>query len=309
MANLSNRDDLAGTPSKATTQAALTALYDFVASRFARGTAGVAAATDAELLAARVSLGLGSVSGRNKVINGHFQINQRVYGSGVATTAANQYTLDRWRVVVSGQSLTWTTSGNGRLVTAPSGGMEQVIKGANIEGGTYVLNWSGTATAEVNGVGRAKGEAFTLSANANVVVRFVSGTVDLVQLELNGVSPFEYKSESQELRDCRLYFRKSYAQAIAPGAVSSNGAMRFNAPYTGTNHGLMVQLGEPMHAPPTAINVYDPSSGVVGRIAADASWVSASVLFAGDGSFYAYTPDSVAAQVYMMFHYTLSAEL
>lgn len=92
-----------------------------------------------------------ALSFRNKIINGNFGINQRGYVSGTATSGANQYTLDRWRVVISGQNLAFSTSGNGNSVTAPAGGIEQVIEGANIEGGTYTLSWTGTATAAING--------------------------------------------------------------------------------------------------------------------------------------------------------------
>lgn len=144
---------------------------------------------------------------RNKIINGNFQVNQRAYVSGTNVGAANTYTLDRWRVVTSGQNITFTASGNGNLVTAPAGGLEQVIEGVNIEGGTYVLNWTGTATATVNGTARAKGESFTLTTNTNATVRFSSGTVGLVQLEPGTVAtPFEHRPYSVEEALCKRYF-------------------------------------------------------------------------------------------------------
>ena len=144
---------------------------------------------------------------RNKLINGNFQVNQRTYVSGTATTSANQYTLDRWRVVTSGQNLAFSASGNGNQITAPAGGVEQVIEGINIEGGTYVLNWTGTATATVNGTARAKGETFTLTANTNATVRFVGGTVSLAQLELSTVAtPFEHRPYGVELSLCQRYY-------------------------------------------------------------------------------------------------------
>jgi hypothetical protein len=145
--------------------------------------------------------------GRNKIINGNFNINQRAYVSGTNTTGANQYTLDRWRVVTSGQNITFVADGNGFTVTAPAGGIEQVIEGINIEGGTYVLNWTGTATAAVNGTARAKGESFTLTANTNATVKFSSGTVGLVQLEAGSVAtPFEHRNISTETALCRRYY-------------------------------------------------------------------------------------------------------
>jgi hypothetical protein len=64
---------------------------------------------------------------RNVIINGNPTINQRGYVSGAATSGANQYTLDRWRVVTSGQSISFTNSANVRTVTTPAGGCEQVV--------------------------------------------------------------------------------------------------------------------------------------------------------------------------------------
>jgi hypothetical protein len=145
---------------------------------------------------------------RNKIINGKFAINQRNYVSGSSVAAANTYTLDRWRVVTSGQNVSFTTSGNGRTVTAPAGGLEQVIEGASIEGGTYVINWTGTATCTVGGVARAKGATFTLTENTNVTVRFSGGTVSKVQLEPgSAVTVFEERPIGMELMLCMRFFQ------------------------------------------------------------------------------------------------------
>ena len=155
---------------------------------------------------------------RNKIINGNFQVNQRGYVSGTNVGAANTYTLDRWRVVTSGQNITFTASGNGNLVTAPAGGLEQVIEGINIEGGTYVLNWTGAATATVNGTARAKGESFTLTANTNATVRFSSGTVGLVQLEPGTVAtPFEHRPYGVELALCQRYYELTDFEIASSG--------------------------------------------------------------------------------------------
>lgn len=164
----------------------------------------------------------GQIAGRNRIINGQGRINQRGYVSGTNTTGANQYTLDRWRVVTSGQNLIFTGTDAARTMTAPAGGVEQVIEGANIEGGTYVLNWTGTATATVNGVARTKGETFTLPANTNATVRFTSGTFTDVQLEL-GSSPttFERLPLGSELARCqRYYVVQSFGIAINGRDVS-----------------------------------------------------------------------------------------
>ena len=90
---------------------------------------------------------------KNLLINPLFNINQRGYVSGTATGGANQYTVDRWRVVTSGQNLTLSSS----QATAPAGGLEQVVEGANIPiTGSYDMivgtNWITVATLGTSAV-------------------------------------------------------------------------------------------------------------------------------------------------------------
>jgi hypothetical protein len=146
---------------------------------------------------------------RNLLINGNPIINQRGYVSGTATSGANEYTLDRWRVVTSGQSITWTDSANVRTVTAPAGGVEQVIEGLNILSGTYTLSWTGTATATVNGSPVTNGGQVTLTGGTNATVRFSGGTFSLAQFEVGTVAtPFERRSYGQELALCQRYYQR-----------------------------------------------------------------------------------------------------
>jgi hypothetical protein len=197
-----SRSAVSGSPSRAAANAGFGALYDYLVGLL--GTTGNAPD-------ARKALGVpntGPLSGmRNLVINGRGAINQRGYVSGAATSGANQYTLDRWRVVVSGQSLSWTASGNGKLMTAPAGGVEQVIEGASIAGGTYTINWIGTATCTVNSTTYAKGATVTLAANTNATVRLSAGTFDEVQLEPGEVATgFEARPIGMELLLCQRYY-------------------------------------------------------------------------------------------------------
>jgi hypothetical protein len=183
---------------------------------------------------------------RNKIINGNFGINQRAYVSGTATSGANQYTLDRWRVVTSGQNLTFSASGIGNIVTAPAGGIEQVIESLNIEGGTYTLSWTGTATGAVNGSAISNGGQVTLPANTNATIKLSSGTVSLVQLEAGSVvTPFENRPIGTELELCQRYCL----------SISQNGS---NARHIGlgfwigsTNGNQFVNHFVPMRATPT----------------------------------------------------------
>jgi hypothetical protein len=166
-------------------------------------------------------LGAQSAGLRNVLINANPLINQRGYVSGAATTAANQYTLDRWRVVTSGQSISWSDSGNVRTVTAPSGGVEQVVEGASLLTGTYTLNWSGSATATVAGASVAKGGNVTLAGGANTSVRFSGGTFSLPQLERGSVATV-FEVRPQELALCQRYYE--WAQFTVYGQAPGGGS-------------------------------------------------------------------------------------
>lgn len=160
--------------------------------------------------AAGARAALGAIGGKNLLINPSFSINQRGYVSGAATTAANQYTLDRWRIVVSGQSITYTASGTGFQINAPAGGVEQVVEGINIEAGVHTLSWTGTATATVNGAPVANGTPMgALGAGATAIVRFTGGTVKECQLEFGAVATtFEKRLRALELSLCAWYFER-----------------------------------------------------------------------------------------------------
>jgi len=180
---------------------------------------------------------------RNAIINGNPIINQRGYVSGTATSGANQYTLDRWRVVTSGQSITWTDSGNVRTVTAPSGGVEQVIEGINLITGTYTLNWIGTATATVAGNAVAKGGNVSITGGTDTTLRFSSGTFSLVQLEPGMVaSGFERRSYGQELALCQRYYEAS-SNFVAMWTPVSNASA--TAARRATIHFKVLKRGSP----------------------------------------------------------------
>lgn len=147
---------------------------------------------------------------RNLLINGNFSINQRGYVSGTAVGAANTYTLDRWKVLLSGQAVTFSAFSNGRIATAPPGGLQQVIESVNVAGGTYTLSWVGTATATVNGVPVSNGGQVNLPANTQATVTFSGGTVRTAQLEPGWVaSPFEQRMITTELMMCQRYYEHS----------------------------------------------------------------------------------------------------
>jgi hypothetical protein len=227
----------AGSATTATTQAGIATTQASNASTSATNASGYAtnASTSATAAAASATLAANStvyLSGRNRVFNGNFNVNQRAYVSGTNTTTSNQYTLDRWRVVVSGQNATFVASGNGNTVTAPAGGLEQVIEGNNIEGGTFTLNWTGTATATLGGTSISKGAQATLAANTNVTLRFTGGTVGTVQLEAGSVAtPFERRAYGQELTLCHRYYETGFGFLQVQNGSASNGAFGSTLPY------------------------------------------------------------------------------
>lgn len=157
---------------------------------------------------------------RNLIMNPLFNVNQRIYAAE-ATTAAGQYTFDRWRIVTSGQSLSSQVNKNGRTVNPPSGGLEQVIEGSFISGGIYTLSWEGTATATVNTVVVASGAQVTLIAGSNCTIRFIGGTLFYPKLELGSLpTGYEDRSYGEELILCQRYYEKSYPTDIKPGTIS-----------------------------------------------------------------------------------------
>jgi hypothetical protein len=225
---------------------------------------------------------------RNLLINGNPIINQRGYVSGTATSGAYEYTLDRWRVVTSGQSITWTDSANVRTVTAPAGGVQQVIEGFNILSGTYTLSWTGTATATVDGSSVANGGQVTLTGGTNATVRFSGGTFSLAQLEVGTVAtPFERRSYGQELALCQRYF--SVSRVYGMGYAASAGLHRVGVSF----------LPVTMRTIPTITFISATGSNVSGQ----------NIESATEKMFGVFTNVPVAGNFYIDLDYAASAEL
>lgn len=174
---------------------------------------------------------------RNLLINPLGMLNQRGYSSGAAVAAAGTYTLDRWRIVNAGQSVSWTTAAGGRTMVAPAGGIEQPIEGASIRAGIHTLSWTGTAGATVNGTPVANGGQIELAGGAQAVVGFYNGSFMQPQLERGELATtFEWRAAQQEEALCLRYFERisgdqandnviMIAQAIS--ATACNGHLRY----------------------------------------------------------------------------------
>lgn len=148
---------------------------------------------------------------RNKIINGAFQINQRAYVSGAATTVG-QYTLDRWKVTGTG-GVTFATVNNKTTVTIPAGQtLQQVIEGLNLQSGVYVLSWEGTAQGRIGAgtYGNSGEVTATIVGGTDTTIEFGEGTVSNVQFDPGTVAAsFEHRPYGTELALCQRYYEKS----------------------------------------------------------------------------------------------------
>lgn len=241
---------------------------------------------------AREALGVSDVPGmRNLLDNANFAINQRVYVSGAATTVANQVTLDRWRVVTSGQNITFAAYGNGRIVTVPAGGLEEVVFGDRIGVAQHVINWVGTATCTVDGVAKAKGESVTLVPGTNASVKFFAGTLAQAQLEPGKVpTAFEFRDPRVELaKSCESEYEKSYDLAAAPGSPGGGGIIGWgHTSASATNVVVRGQISFKCRKRGTpVITVYSNSSGNAGVVFSNGATadVAANVVATGETGF------------------------
>ncbi len=253
---------------------------------------------------------------RNRVINGNFQINQRVYSSGTALTSGT-YAHDRWKAGSGGCTYTFTQAANGQQITITAGSLEQVIEDSNIEGGTYTLSWTGTASGSVNG-GAAAASPITvtgLAASTAATVSFGTGTVGAVQFEPGPTAtPFEYLPIDKVLASCQRYFYTTYPDGVAPGAASQdNTGIAIYCVSTGSSEYYSTSFALPvkLRTTPTAV-VYSAHTGAVGKAymqnaggdqPAAMSYIGQAVATPG------LSAASVSAPDVAKLHFTLSAEL
>lgn len=186
-------------PTTSAMKSALGSLRDYLAEQF--GTAGGAPTGVA-------SLNGGPLAGlRNRIINGNFAVNQRAV-SGTVTLGAGGYGHDRWKAGASGCTYTFATVNNITTLTISAGSLLQVIEGVNLDTGTHVLSWSGTAQGKIGAGGfAATGVTGSVTGGVNTTVEFGTGTLSRVQLE-SDVTPtaFERRPIGLELTLCQRYY-------------------------------------------------------------------------------------------------------
>jgi len=171
---------------------------------------------------ARAALGFGVIAQRNRIINGNFAINQRVV-SGTVVLAAGVYGHDRWKAGASGCTYTFSTTGLDTTITISAGSLQQVIESVNVEGGNYVMTWTGTAQGRIAGGSyAATGVAATgVTAAATLTVEFNTGTLTRVQVEpgaSGGASPFDRRLMAAELALCQRYYETGVGRFAGYGS-------------------------------------------------------------------------------------------
>lgn len=167
---------------------------------------------------------------RNVLINPDFRVNQRGYGSGVAQ-GAGAYYHDRWKAGAGGATYTFAQSAGPTTITITAGSIMQVVEDKNVEGGTYVLSWAGTAKgrAGVNSATPAGGYANSplvingQNAGTAMSVEFNAGTLGKVKLELGAVpTPFVMRDITTEENLCfRYYWRNTTGSDDFAGTIRS----------------------------------------------------------------------------------------
>ena len=189
---------------------------------------------------------------RNRIVNGGFTVNQRGYVSGGAL-AAGAFGHDRWKAGPGGCTYAFAAAAPDTTITIAAGTIQQVVEGANVEGGAYALSWTGTSQGRVGTGGASPSGAFAPSpiiltgvpAGQTVIVEFTAGGLGKVQLEPGAIaSTFERRSIAIETVECERYYRVL--------RVGFMGDAASGAPY-----GTVVSFS-PMRAAPTATWISSP---------------------------------------------------
>ncbi len=186
----------------------------------------------------------------NIIINGNFTINQRSYTTGT-NLASGAFGFDRWKSNYTNTSLTFTSAPQGQSVTiSVDGVIRQIIERANVDAGTYVLSFSGTATGRIYNVGAtppsyaASPISFTADGLADVIVEFTAvsttKTLSKVKLELGSTaSAFVFCGGdiAGELAECQRYFYNHVSgnsKAIATAFYSTGTLSQANIKFPST---------------------------------------------------------------------------
>lgn len=209
---------------------------------------------------------------RNLLVNGNFVVNQLVYASGNALAAGN-YGHDFWKAGAAGGVYTFAQLPNSTTITlAGANTLIQVVEDKTVEGGTYILSWTGTAQARFGLNSAVPSGAYAASpiiltgqsAGTVMSVEFNAGTLTDAQLEAGAIkSAFERRHWGQELILCQRRICKSFPYATAPAqnlGYSTSGEFTWSAGKAGALAQYSPRILFPvwMRAAP-ALTLYNPA--------------------------------------------------
>lgn len=204
----------------------------------------------------------------NHASNSGFSVNQRGYVSGTAL-AAGVFGHDRWKAGAGGGTYTFAQSpGPSTTVTITAGTLQQVVEGASLAGGNYMLSWTGTAQGRV-GAGSYAASPVAVAgivAGANTTIEFNAGTLSQVKFETGtAASVWVAYPPRYELSNCQRFYQGN--------PYLPTGDYTFNAWGPGAWFTVSVGFQVRMRAAPSVIsnftNIGNMSANSVIRITQD----------------------------------------
>ena len=270
--------------------------------------------------------GVGGGVNPSMLINGDFQINQRVFAGGAL--AAGAYGHDRWKAAAGGSDY---TVGNYDVLLS-SGALEQVVEPLlwgyedlastavtiSLENPTADLSVafgsaSGTITA---GSGRRSvslvtdaGDSGNLSLKLGLVA--AASTFGRVKLELGAAATgWQALARDQELGLCQRYYQKSYPYNTAPGTSIYAGSSSIMA--VSVNKTQPFNWHREMRAAPSFL-FWAPQSGPASRLTRFSTASNSGIPIATSPSttglaYFFLASGFVANEIYIV-HWTAEAEL
>jgi len=167
----------------------------------------------------------------NVLINGDFRVNQFGHVSAAAL-AAGTYGHDQWKAGAAGGDYSFSQlKGSTQITIAAGKSIIQPIEDVNVEGGSYVLSWVGTAQARAGINTLTPSGAFAASpllitgqtAGTVMSVEFNAGTLGTVKLEKGSTaSLFVMRPYDQELATCQRYYEKGINALAQTNATGGN---------------------------------------------------------------------------------------
>lgn len=261
---------------------------------------------------------------KNLLINGAFNINQRVFAGGAL--AAGIYGHDRWKADAGGANY----SVSGDTVTLTSGTLVQVIESPGLANqpvtisvedptATLNINIEGITGSITTGSGR---RSFSLTipggSTGNITVKLTGPTVSFkrIQLEVGSfATTYETRLLVFETALCQRYYEKSYNQTVAPGTLTNTGLTQFYLSGLPSNlrRGGAMTFFRVQKRTAAAVTLYSPTTGATGVVRSFTSGVdvAASAGTAGAESFAATTSADfpIATECNFGYQWTADAEI